>query len=80
MKLPIKVKKNKNFDEIQIKKVKKINTLNYDIPSDISSGAFFIVLTALSKNSELTIKNVNINPSRTGVITILKKNGGENNI
>ena len=75
LKLPISIKKNKNFDEIKIKKVKKINILNYDIPSDISSSAFFIVLTALSKNSELIIKNVNINPSRIGIITILKKMG-----
>ena len=75
LKLPISIKKNKNFDEIKIKKVKKINSLNYDIPSDISSSAFFIVLTALSNNSELVIKNVNINPSRIGIITILKKMG-----
>jgi len=75
LKLPIIIKNSKNFDEIKIKKVKKINNLNYDIPSDISSSAFFIVLTALSKNSELTIKNVNINPSRIGIITILKKMG-----
>ena len=75
LKLPIKIKKRKNFDEIKIKKVKKINTLNYEIPSDMSSSAFFIVLTALSKNSELIIKNVNINPSRIGIITILKKMG-----
>ena len=75
LKLPIRIKKNKSFDEIEIKKVKKIHTLNYDIPSDISSSAFFIVLTALSKNSELVIKNVNINPSRIGIITILKKMG-----
>ena len=33
------------------------------------------MLTALSNNSKLTIKNVNINPSRTGIITILKKMG-----
>ena len=75
LKLPIKVKSKKNFDEIKIKKIKKINTLNYNIPSDISSSAFFIVLTALSKNSELTIKNVNINPSRIGIVTILRKMG-----
>ena len=75
LKLPISVKKNKSFDEIKIKKVKRINTLNYQIPSDISSSAFFIVLTALSDNSELVIKNVNINPSRIGIITILKKMG-----
>ncbi|MDA9643763.1 3-phosphoshikimate 1-carboxyvinyltransferase [Candidatus Pelagibacter sp.] len=73
--LPITIKSKKKYDEIKIKKVKKINTLNYKIPSDISSSAFFIGLTALSKNSKLTIKNVNINPSRTGIITILKKMG-----
>ena len=75
LKLPVHVKSYKNFDEIKIKKVKKINTLNYNIPSDISSSAFFIVLTALSEKSELIIKNVNINPSRIGIITILKKMG-----
>ena len=75
LKLPISIKSGKNFDNIKIKKVKKINILNYEIPSDISSGAFFIVLTVLSNNSELVIKNVNINPSRIGIITILKKMG-----
>ena len=77
LKLPILVKEKKNYDEIKIKKVKKINILNYNIPSDISSSAFFIVLTALSKNSEIIIKNVNINKSRIGIITILKKMGVE---
>ena len=75
LKLPVSIKSNKNFDEIKIKKIKKIKTLNYNIPSDISSAAFFIVLTALSNNSELIIKNVNINPSRIGIVTILKKMG-----
>ena len=75
LKLPITVKNKKNYDEIKIKKINKIKPLNYKIPSDISSGAFFMVLTALSYGSEITIKNVNINPSRIGVITILKKMG-----
>ena len=73
--LPLTVKKNKNYDEIKVKKVIKINTLNYKIPADISSSAFFIVLTALNKNSKLIIRNVNINPSRIGIIKILKKMG-----
>mgnify|MGYP006087642643 CR=1 FL=1 len=73
--LPIKIQSKNSYDVIKIKKVKKIKTLNYNIPSDISSSAFFIVLTALSKNSSLLIKNININPSRTGIITILKKMG-----
>ena len=77
--LPISVKSKEKYDEIKIKKVKKIKPFNYVIPSDISSSAFFIVLTALNSQSKLLIKNVNINPSRTGVITILKKMGVEIN-
>ena len=73
--LPVKVKKSKNYDFIEVKKAKKIKPLNYKIPSDISSAAFFIVLTTLTYKSKLTIKNVNINSSRIGVITILKKMG-----
>ena len=73
--VPIKVFSKKNYDYIKIKKTTRINKLNYNIPSDISSSAFFIVLTALSKNSKLTIKNVNINPTRSGAISILKKMG-----
>ena len=41
----------------------------------MSSAAFFIVLTLLSKNSQLILKNVNINPSRIGIIKILKMMG-----
>ena len=75
LKMPIKIKSGVKYDFIDIKKPKKILPLNYKIPGDISSSAFFIVLTALSKHSKLLIKNININPSRTGVITILKKMG-----
>jgi 3-phosphoshikimate 1-carboxyvinyltransferase len=73
--LPISVKSKKNYDLIKVNKVKKIKAFNYKIPSDISSSAFFIVLATLSKNSKIIIKNVNINPSRIGIITILKKMG-----
>ena len=52
--------------------INKIQNLNYKIPGDISSCAFFIVLTALSNNSKLKIKNVNINPTRVGILKILK--------
>ena len=75
LKIPIKVRKTKKFDFIDIKKPTKINAFNYQIPGDISSGAFFMVLATLADNSKLLIKNVNINPSRVGVITILKKMG-----
>ena len=77
LRLPIKIKNNKNHDYIKIQKIKKIRPINYEIPSDISSSAFFIVLAVLSKKSKLLIKNVNINPSRTGIITILKMMGAK---
>ena len=75
LKIDIKVKKTKSYDFIDIKQPKEIPAFNYQIPGDISSSAFFIVLTTLADDSKLLIKNVNINPSRIGVITILKKMG-----
>jgi 3-phosphoshikimate 1-carboxyvinyltransferase len=77
LKIPIKIKKTKNYDFIDVKKPKEIKAFNYQIPGDISSSAFFMVLTILTNNSKLLIKSVNINPSRTGVITILKKMGAK---
>ena len=77
LKIPIKIKKTKKYDFIDIEQPKKIKAFNYQIPGDISSSAFFIVLTILADNSKLLIKNVNINPSRIGVITILKKMGAK---
>ena len=75
LKLPIEVINKKNYDLIKVSKINNLKPINYEIPSDISSSAFFIVLTVLTKNSKLLIKNVNINPSRTGLITILKMMG-----
>ena len=72
LKIPIKVKSNKKFDLIKVKGLHQYNAFNYSIPGDISSSAFFIVLTLLSKNSKITIRNVNVNESRIGLIKILK--------
>ena len=68
---PIKVKKNKNFDFIEINGQNDFRGFNYNIPGDISSSAFFLVLTLLSKESKLKIMNVNVNKSRTGIVKIL---------
>jgi len=47
----------------------------YVVPSDISTAAFFIILTILAEESSLTIKNVSLNETRTGIIDVLKKMG-----
>ena len=75
LKLHLKVNKKKNVDIIKVRGEKKVKPFNYNIPSDISSSAFFIVLTALSKSSKLKIKNININPTRFGIVKILKLMG-----
>ena len=75
LKIPISIQSKKKYDLIKVIGKKKIKPCNYKIPSDISSSAFFIVLTALIDKSKLKIKNVNINPSRIGAIKILKSMG-----
>ena len=68
---PIKVNRKKNFDFIEINGQNNFRGFEYTVPGDISSSAFFLVLTLLSKESKLKIKNVNVNKSRTGIIKIL---------
>ena len=75
--VPIKIINKKKYDLIEIKGKNEIKPFDYWIPGDISSAAFFIVLTILSKNSQLILKNININPSRIGMIKILKMMGAE---
>ncbi len=70
---PIKIKKKKLYDIIEVEGLNQFNSFEYKIPGDISSASFFIILTLLSKNSELLIKNINLNPSRIGILKILKK-------
>lgn len=47
-----------------------------DVPGDISSAAFFMVAALITPDSELLIRNVGVNPTRTGVIDILRSMGG----
>jgi 3-phosphoshikimate 1-carboxyvinyltransferase len=46
------------------------------VPSDISSAAFFMVAACISDDADIVLEAVNINPTRTGVIDILKLMGG----
>ncbi len=47
------------------------------VPSDISSAAFFMVAAAIAPSADITLAGVNINPTRTGVIDILKLMGAK---
>ncbi|MCR5452228.1 MAG: 3-phosphoshikimate 1-carboxyvinyltransferase [Lachnospiraceae bacterium] len=47
-----------------------------EVPGDISSAAYFIAAALIHKNAELYIKNVNINPTRAGILEVVKLMGG----
>jgi len=47
------------------------------VPGDISSASFFIVAALITKNSTLLIKNVGTNPTRTGILSVLKMMGAD---
>lgn len=55
----------------------ELNAQEVTVPGDISSAAFFIVAALITPGSEIIIRNVGINPTRTGVIDILKEMGGK---
>ena len=54
---------------------KELFATDIDVPSDISSAAFFMAAAALVPDSELILENVGINPTRDGVIKVLKDMG-----
>ena len=78
--IPIKILKKKSKEIIKVSGLKQFKSFDYKVPGDISSASFFIVLTILSKNSTLKIRNVNLNKTRTGIIEILKKMNAKINI
>jgi len=73
LKADIKVKKLKKGHLISLKGQKNLFGFNLNIPGDPSSAAPFVILTLLTANSKLIIKNINCNPTRIGFIKILRK-------
>jgi 3-phosphoshikimate 1-carboxyvinyltransferase len=55
----------------------KLSATHIEVPADISSAAFFLVAGSIAEDSELVLEHVGINPTRTGVIDILKLMGGD---
>jgi 3-phosphoshikimate 1-carboxyvinyltransferase len=55
----------------------KLTATQIDVPSDISSAAFFLVGASIAPDSDVTLNHVGINPTRTGVIDILRLMGAD---
>ncbi|HIU58212.1 MAG TPA: 3-phosphoshikimate 1-carboxyvinyltransferase [Candidatus Ornithomonoglobus merdipullorum] len=62
---------------VRVGKTDRLAPQDVTVPGDISSAAFFIVLGAIMPDSEITIKNVGINPTRTGIIDVMKAMGAD---
>jgi 3-phosphoshikimate 1-carboxyvinyltransferase len=73
--LGMKIEKTAKGKSIFASKLNYPEPFHLNIPSDISSAAFFIVLTLLTDNSELIIKNISLNETRTGILSILSRMG-----
>ncbi len=63
--------------EIRIKGGQRLYACDIEVPADISSAAFFMVAASIGRDSEILLQHVGINPTRTGVIDILRLMGAD---
>ena len=68
---------NRQGNKISLSGNGKLKAAAIDVPADISSAAFFMVGASITRGSDLTLEHVGINPTRIGVITILKLMGAD---
>lgn len=69
-----------NGNSVSITNDNKLTATNVFVPGDISSAAFFIVAAAIVPNSKLTLKNVGLNETRSGILDVLIEMGASLNI
>lgn len=55
----------------------RLTATHIDVPSDISSAAFFMVAASITPDADLTLEHVGMNPTRVGVVNILRAMGGD---
>ena len=70
----VKVKRKKR-GRIRMKGSQRLNACRIEVPADLSSAAFVMLATLIAEDAEVLIKNVGVNPTRTGVIDILQSMG-----
>jgi 3-phosphoshikimate 1-carboxyvinyltransferase len=68
---------HKDNQKIIVKGGQKLTATTIQVPGDISSAAFFLVAGAIIPNSEIVLKDVGLNPTRTGIIEVMKKMGAD---
>ena len=68
----IDIKKNISSSKIIINGKNELKSKNLEVPSDLSSSAFFIVAALINTDSKIRLKNINLNPTRDGILKALK--------
>jgi 3-phosphoshikimate 1-carboxyvinyltransferase len=64
-------------DAVAVRPVERLEPESFSVPADISSAAFFVVAGLLVDGTEVTLEEVNVNPTRTGLLKILERMGAE---
>lgn len=64
-------------NQVKIQGGGKLQAGHIDVPADISSAAFFMVGASICPGSDITLQHVGINPTRTGVVNILREMGAD---
>lgn len=64
-----------NGDTVTVKSGGQLTATNIDVPADISSATFFMVAASIAPGSDITLEHVGINPTRIGIINILRLMG-----
>ena len=72
----IKVKESSKYRVIKMMNNKQLKRINYTVPGDPSSAAFFITAACLKPGSKLIVKNILFNKTRVGFVKTLKSMGG----
>ncbi len=73
----ISIKKDGDKKIITIFGKKELKSNNIEVPCDLSSSAFFIVAALINNKSHIKLNNININPTRNGILIALKKMGAK---
>ena len=70
-------KVDRNGDAVSIRGGQQLQATHVEVPSDLSSAAFFIVAALISESAKIRLNGIGMNPTRVGVVNILQKMGGK---
>ncbi|HMS57071.1 MAG TPA: 3-phosphoshikimate 1-carboxyvinyltransferase [Fimbriimonadaceae bacterium] len=71
----VEVQEHDGWIQVRGSGATRVSRFEFDVPSDISSAAFWLVAGAMVPESELTLNDVGINPSRTGILDVAEQCG-----